>query len=358
MNTLNLSGLKSPILIAGPCSAESPEQLHQVASELEAKSNITLFRAGVWKPRTKPNSFEGIGKEALGWLAEIQTKFQVPVITEVATAQHAEAALQNGINHIWIGARTTVNPFSVQEIVEALKGSDVAVMVKNPIHADINLWEGSLERFYQAGFTNLAAIHRGFSSFMKSEYRNIPMWNLPIELKRRMPELPIICDPSHIGGTKELVPRVAQKALDLNMSGLMVEVHPNPEKALSDPQQQLTPSEFIELVNGLIVKQEVPDNPYLVDQLDELRVQIDKIDEDLLSTLASRFSLIQKIGEHKLENNIAVLQIERWNEILKSRSVLGNEFLIRPEFVKAMMELVHQESIKIQTDVNVKGRKE
>lgn len=358
MNTLNLSELKSPILIAGPCSAESPAQLHQVASELVSKSNITLFRAGVWKPRTKPNSFEGIGEDALVWLSEIQSQYKVPVITEVATAQHAESALRNGISHIWIGARTTVNPFSVQEIVDALKGSDIAVMIKNPIHPDINLWQGSIERFYQAGLTNLAAIHRGFSSFMKSEYRNIPMWNLPIELKRRMPDLPIICDPSHIGGTRDLVPRVAQKALDLNMSGLMVEVHPTPDKALSDPQQQLTPEEFVGLINGLIIRKETPDNPHLVDQLVELRVQIDKIDEDLISTLASRFDLIQKIGEHKRDNNIAVLQIERWKEILKTRSELGADFSIGPDFIKSLMELVHQESIKIQTDVNVKGRKE
>lgn len=352
MSLIPLSQLNKPIFIAGPCSAESPQQLHNVASELVKSKSVTLFRAGVWKPRTRPNSFEGVGFEGLKWLAEIQKQFSLPVITEVANANHAEACLKEGIKHLWIGARTTVNPFSVQEIVDVLKGENVAVLVKNPIHADINLWQGSIERFLAAGINNIGAIHRGFSSFMKSEYRNLPMWNIPIELKRRMPELPIICDPSHIGGSTQLVPKIAQKAFDINMAGLMVEVHPDPKHAKSDAEQQLTPSEFLKMVDGLKLKNAGPVEPTLLNKLEELRTQIDKIDEDLISTLTSRNALIEEIGKHKLENNIAVLQLERWNEILSSRSELADKLGLDHGFVAKLMEIIHQESIRIQSNLN------
>lgn len=354
MSTVLLNTLKKPLFIAGPCSAESPEQLHEVARELKDKNSASIMRAGIWKPRTRPSSFEGVGQEGLTWLKEVETAFNLPVITEVATAQHVEQVLKAGIKNLWIGARTTVNPFTVQDIVDVLKGENVMVLVKNPIHADINLWLGSIERFINAGIENVGAVHRGFSSFMNSEYRNMPMWNIPIELKRRMPGLPVICDPSHIGGAKGLVPRVAQKAMDLNMQGLMVEVHPDPPNAKSDPQQQLTPADYNELIENLLIRKEKPDNPELLDQLEELRNQIDKIDEDLLSTITSRLELIRSIGEHKLENNISVFQLERWNEILRSRGVLGDKLGLSQDFIKSIMELVHQESIRIQTDINSK----
>jgi chorismate mutase len=251
-----------------------------------------------------------------------------------------------------VGARTTVNPFSVQEIADACKGSELAIFVKNPIHADVDLWQGSIERFYNNGIENLAAIHRGFSSFINSEYRNLPNWKIPIELQRRLPELPIICDPSHIAGSRDLLPLVAQKALDINMAGLMVEVHPNPDKALSDPQQQLPPESYINMVQNLQVRQEQAFSPELMDRLEELRGHIDKIDEDLITTLASRLELIKEIGEHKLSNNIAVFQLERWNQILNTRILLAEKLGLEYDFIKKMMELIHNESIRLQSDIN------
>lgn len=358
MKKVELNKLAKPILIAGPCSAESKEQLRTVADSLKKANTVSLLRAGIWKPRTRPNSFEGIGEKGLQWLSEIQNEFDLPVITEVATVQHAQKALEHGIQNIWIGARTTVNPFSIQEIVEVLQGEDVAVLIKNPIHADIDLWQGSIERFLKAGITNIAAVHRGFSSFMSSEYRNLPMWNIPIELQRRFPDLPIICDPSHIAGKRSLVPIVAQKALDLNMAGLMIEVHPDPNNALSDPKQQLTPEDYIDLISNLVVRKAAPENQMVISQLEEMRSQIDKIDEDLLSTLASRLDLIKQIGEYKLSENISVFQLERWNEILASRTKLGEKLNIDKTFIVKFLELVHQESIRIQTNINSSQKEE
>ncbi|MBD78871.1 MAG: 3-deoxy-7-phosphoheptulonate synthase [Crocinitomicaceae bacterium] len=352
LEAIALNNLEKPILLAGPCSAESKEQLLQVATSLQNSSTINMLRAGIWKPRTRPNSFEGVGEEGLKWLSEIQSELNLPVVTEVATAQHAQKALEHGIKNVWIGARTTVNPFSVQEIVEALTGEDVCVLVKNPIHADIDLWQGSIERFMKAGITNLAGVHRGFSSFLNSEYRNLPMWNIPIELQRRFPELPIICDPSHIAGVNNLVPTVAQKALDLNMAGLMIEVHPNPKEALSDPEQQLTPKDYNELIATLVIRDAKPESQLIINQLEELRAQIDKVDEDLISTLLSRMDVIRQIGQYKHNNNVSVLQLERWNEILTSRSELGSKLNMDDKFIKRLFELIHQESIRIQTNIN------
>jgi len=352
LSTVRLNKLKKPILVAGPCSAESKEQLVSVTSALQKTNSISILRAGIWKPRTRPNSFEGIGEKGLIWLKEVQEELQIPVITEVATTLHAEKALENGIKNIWIGARTTVNPFSVQEIIEVLKGEDVSVMVKNPIHADIDLWQGSIERFIKAGVENIAAVHRGFSSFMNSEYRNLPMWNIPIELQRRFPTLPIICDPSHIAGKSELVKTVAQKALDLNMAGLMIEVHPDPKNALSDPQQQLTPIEYNQLISRLVLRKATSESQMVLNQLEELRSQIDKVDEDLISTLVSRLDLIKQIGEYKRSENLSVLQLKRWNEILNSRTELAKKLNLDEVFIVKFLELIHQESIRIQTDIN------
>jgi chorismate mutase len=354
LKPLNLKSKKSPLVIAGPCSAESYEQLKSVSEDLKVNPRVDLFRAGIWKPRTRPNSFEGVGQKGLQWLSEIQRELKFPVITEVASANHVEMALKAGIKHLWIGARTTVSPFAVQEIALACKGEDLAIFVKNPIHPDIDLWQGSIERFVQNGNDNIAGIHRGFSSFISSEYRNLPNWKIPIELQRRIPDLPIICDPSHIAGKQHLVPQIAQKAFDLNMAGIMVEVHPSPESALSDPQQQLTPQDFAHLLNNLKIRNAVAENAALINQLDEYRSQIDKIDEDILTALSSRLKLINEIGAYKQKNNLAVFQIERWRQILNSRTNLGDQLNMSTEFIKKLFETVHSESIRIQTEINRK----
>lgn len=334
------------LLISGPCSAETEEQVLAAAHELKAKG-IKVFRAGIWKPRTRPNSFEGIGSEGLDWLKLVKKETGMLVSTEIANVKHVYEALKAGIDILWIGARTSVNPFAVQEIADALKGVDIPVLVKNPINPDLELWIGALERINQAGIARIGAIHRGFSSYEHTKYRNTPQWQIPIELKRRFPELPIICDPSHIGGTRELIAPISQKALDLNFDGLMIESHCNPEKAWSDAKQQITPQALEKLLHNLVKREEKPENISLTD-LEDLRFQIDQYDQDLLETLGKRMKAASAIGTYKKENNMLILQANRWDEIVNSRVENGANLELSEKMVKAIFEAIHQESINKQ----------
>lgn len=342
---------KSPVIISGPCSVESEEQVMQTAEEIAKTGKVSILRGGIWKPRTRPNSFEGVGEEGLKWLKNAGLKVGLPVATEVANADHVEACLKNDIDVLWIGARTTVNPFSVQEIADALKGVDIPVIVKNPITPDINLWIGALERINAAGISKIAALHRGFSSFHKSSYRNLPMWEIPIELRMMCPNLPLFCDPSHIAGDKELISYVSQKALDLDMEGLMLESHINPTVAKSDAQQQLTPTELSQLLSQLVIREKDAGNADFINKLEQLRSVIDDLDEELINKFASRMEIIEKIGAYKSENNVTILQLDRWEKILKNRAFLAEKVGLSDSFIKKMLEIIHQESIRVQTKI-------
>jgi chorismate mutase len=351
----------NPLIISGPCGAETETQIIETARALAPLGRVHIFRAGVWKPRTRPNSFEGAGNKALPWLARVKKETGLLTAVEVARAEHVHAALEHGVDVLWIGARTTVNPFSVQEIAEALKGTDIPVFVKNPVHADIQLWLGALERINQAGITRLAAIHRGFYTGIKTQYRNIPRWEIPIELRTLIPALPVICDPSHICGRTDTLALVAQTALDLNMAGLMIESHINPAEALSDAKQQVTPVELGRLLASLAVRA-CSGNKAFTDKLEEMRGVIDEIDAVLIRTLSRRMEVVEQIGEYKYENNVTVFQLERWLEILKSRMAAGKVHGLDETFVKELCELLHKESIRLQTVVldvkNARGEEE
>jgi chorismate mutase len=342
---------KGPLIISGPCGAETEEQVMQTARGLATLGRVHVFRAGVWKPRTRPNSFEGAGSKALPWLKRVKEETGMLTTVEVANAQHVEEALKHGIDILWIGARTTVNPFSVQEIAEALKGTDAAVMVKNPVHADIQLWIGALERVSLAGITKLIGIHRGFYTSDKSCYRNVPRWEIPIELQTLYPALPLVCDPSHICGRTETIAGVAQKALDLNMAGLMIEAHIHPAAALSDARQQLTPPELGAVLAGLHVREVASSNKAFTDKLEQMRLVIDDIDDQLIRTLSRRMDVITQIGEYKRDNNVTVFQLERWLEILRSRISSGIIQGLDEQFVKEVCEILHKESIRRQTEI-------
>ncbi len=346
-----LPAQRQPLIIAGPCGAESYEQVIETAKQLHALNKISLFRAGVWKPRTRPNAFEGRGEEALKWLQEVQKQFNLKTTVEVANAQHVELALKYKVDVLWIGARTTVNPFSVQEIADVLKGVNIPVMIKNPVNADVQLWLGAIERINNAGITNIAAIHRGFHFYGKNKYRNMPLWQLPIELKTILPHLPIICDPSHISGNTELIPHVAQKALDLGMDGLMIESHNNPKVALSDAQQQLTPSELNNLVDKLIIRNQATKNAEAINDLELLRNLIDEIDDELLSILKKRNQVVQQIGNYKKEHHITIFQLQRWQHILKTRAQLAEKIGLNRSYIEKLCQLLHDESIKVQNEV-------
>jgi chorismate mutase len=307
-----------------------------------------VLRAGIWKPRTRPGQFEGAGEKGLEWLISAKKETGLPVTTEVANAAHVEACLKAGVDILWVGARTTVNPFSVQEIADALQGVDIPVMVKNPINPDLDLWIGALERLNKAGITKLAAIHRGFSSHEKGPLRNSPMWDISIELKSRIPALDIICDPSHIAGARELIPFISQKALDLDMVGLMIESHISPDNAWSDAKQQVTPAALKEIIDGLVVRTSNLDNKALKDALTQFRQQIDKLDEDILQKLATRMKISEQIGNYKKENRVTILQLNRWDEIVHSRLALANAMGLSKEFADNFLKLIHQESIQIQ----------
>jgi chorismate mutase len=351
MNLINwITPHASPLLVAGPCSAESLEQLMEVAEQLKAMG-ISIMRAGVWKPRTRPGSFEGHGHHALHWLTQVKQHTGLAIATEVATPHHAEQACKAGIDYLWIGARTTVNPFMVEEIAQALKGTDKTVWVKNPLNPDLALWAGALERLHRYGICRMAAIHRGFTPFRQSRYRNLPLWQLPLELKSTYPQLPLIADPSHIAGTRELVAEVAQRALDLGYDGLMIEVHPHPEAALSDAGQQVTPRMLQQIIARLRTYTRTSENAVFLSRLEKLREQIDHIDRELIDTLAARMRLAEQIGEYKKENNVTVFQAERWKEIMESRPAWGEQVSLSAEFIRELYRIIHDESIRLQTGI-------
>ena len=335
-----------PIVIAGPCSAESEEQVMETAKGL-AERGVKIFRAGIWKPRTKPGGFEGIGTLGLPWLKRVKQETGMLVATEVATKDHVFEALKAGIDILWIGARTTVNPFAVQEIADALKGVDIPVLIKNPVSPDLELWIGAFQRLYGAGIHRLGAIHRGFSSDDKKIYRNLPLWHIPIELRRRLPELPIFCDPSHIGGKRELVAPLCQQAMDLGMDGLIIESHCDPEKAWSDAKQQITPDMLDNILNLLVIR----DKSVTTEVINEMRKQIDELDNTIMEVLAKRMRICRDIGQYKKEHNMTVLQASRYNEILDKRGAQGALFGMSPEFVKEIFEAIHEESVRQQMEV-------
>lgn len=338
-----------PIVISGPCSAETEEQVLDTAKEL-AKRNIKYFRAGIWKPRTRPSAFEGVGSEGLKWLKRVKEETGLNTVVEVANVKHVYEALKYGVDILWIGARTSANPFAVQEIADALRGTNIPVLVKNPVNPDVELWIGAIERFNKAGLKQLAAIHRGFSTYGKSVYRNDPQWQIPIELRRRIPELPIITDPSHICGNKEMLFEVSQEAMDLNFDGIIIEAHVNPSKALSDAKQQVTPDELQQIIERLEIREPEFGNKMLIN-IDELRKQIDSYDNELIDTFMKRMKIVDKIAQYKRENNITILQSDRWNEILEDRAKKAEEKGLSREFITKVFKAVHQESINRQTEV-------
>lgn len=342
--------IKRPLVIAGPCSAETEEQVIETARQLK-KMGIRFFRAGLWKPRTRPNAFEGVGKVGLPWMKRVKEELGLLTTTEVANVKHVYAALKAGIDILWIGARTTANPFAVQEIAEALKGVDIPVMVKNPVNPDTELWIGALERFNNSGITKLAAIHRGFCLYSKTFYRNHPQWQIPIELKRRIPELPVITDPSHICGNRDLLFEISQKAMDLNFDGLIIETHVNPDKAWSDAQQQITPKKLKELLDNLVLRKADVENALLLTTLEEMRNEIDKFDDKLVKILEARMAVSRKIGAYKKRNNITILQTSRWDEILRKRIDEAEKLGLSEEFIVKVFRAIHQESINHQTKV-------
>jgi chorismate mutase len=339
-------------IIAGPCGAETKEQVLETAKQIAALNKVSVFRAGVWKPRTRPNAFEGAGDIALEWLKEVKATTGLLTTVEVATAAHIEAALKAGIDILWIGARTTVNPFSVQEIANALKGTSIPVMIKNPINPDLQLWIGGIERIQKAGIEKIIAIHRGFYTAEKSQYRNKPQWEIPLQLKTHFPEIPIICDPSHICGRRDTLQMVSQKALDLDYDGLMIESHFNPDAALSDAQQQLAPKDLNALLEKLVQKKATTDNTEVQNKLDVLRQTIDVIDEDLFHLLKKRLDVCESIGDYKKENKMTVFQLQRWMEILDSRAIWGKNLNMDEKFVEKICVLLHKESIRVQTEEN------
>lgn len=339
---------KRPFLIAGPCSAETEAQVLQTAREL-APQGIDLFRAGIWKPRTRPGEFEGIGTPGLAWLRRVKEETGLRTTTEVANTQHVFEALKYGVDVLWIGARTTVNPFSVQEVADALQGVDIPVLIKNPVNPDLKLWMGAIERIYKAGIRRIAVIHRGFSHHGETRYRNVPRWQIAIDLKRHFPDLPIFCDNSHICGRRDILLEVAQQALDLNYDGLMTEVHPTPDQAWSDAAQQITPFQYGEMKAMLQFRRSGSEDPDFAQHIDHLRHQIDEIDEEILQLLSHRMNLAQGIGEYKKRNNIAIVQPTRWSEIVDKATAEGRKKGLSDEFVETILRAIHQESIRRQS---------
>ena len=350
------SGMNGPVLIAGPCSAESEEQLLNTAKALK-KLNVHLFRAGIWKPRTIPGGFQGAGSKALTWLQRVKEETGLPVATEVATEKHVRQVLEHGIDAVWVGARTTANPFAVEEIAQALKGTTMPVMVKNPINPDIKLWEGAIERLYSKGIHLLAAIHRGFSTIDNSPYRYPPLWNIPQKLKHKFPHLPVFSDPSHICGNRALLHKISRHALQTSFSGLMLEVHPNPDQALTDSKQQITPEELKSMLDKLVLRNEELDKEQQA-TIEELRVQIDKYDDMVLDTFQKRMEVAEKIGRYKKENNITILQTKRWDEILNKRIKQGEMKNLSPNFITKIFRAIHQESINHQEKIMSQVEKE
>lgn len=342
--------LKHPLVIAGPCSAETEEQVLQIATELK-NSDVTIFRAGIWKPRTRPGGFEGVGAVGLKWLQKAKEATGLLMAVEVASAAHVKAALEHDIDVLWIGARTTVNPFAVQEIADALEGTDKIVLLKNPVNPDLSLWIGGLERLYNANIKKLGVIHRGFSTYEKTKYRNNPEWQIAIDLQNRFPDLPLICDPSHITGKRSMIQEVAQQALDLNYDGLMIETHCDPDHAWSDAAQQITPAVLKQLFLDLKVRKTTDDANDYNQRMQTLRMQIDGYDEKLLEIIGNRMQIVDQIGILKKEKNVAILQNQRWNEILLKMTSEGKEMGLSPDFIMQLFKAIHQESIKHQEKV-------
>ncbi len=337
---------KRPLLIAGPCSAETEEQVMETARQLAARG-VKIFRAGIWKPRTKPGGFEGNGVTALPWLKRVKAELGMYTAVEVATAAHVREALAHDVDILWIGARTSANPFAVQEVADALEGMDIPVLIKNPVNPDLDLWIGAIQRVYNAGIRKIGAIHRGFSSYDKKIYRNLPQWHIPIELKRQIPNLPIICDPSHIGGRRELIAPLCQQAMDLNFDGLIVESHCNPEKAWSDAAQQVTPDVLDFIMNTLVIR----DTNQTTENLSALRRQIDELDNSLLELLARRMRVSREIGQYKKEHNMPILQSQRYDEILHNRIEQAQRMEMDGEFMKTVLVAIHEESVRHQQEI-------
>ena len=348
LQKLNLPGVeeKRPLIIAGPCSAETEEQVFNTAKQLSEKG-IKIFRAGIWKPRTKPGGFEGIGEQGLPWMQRVKKELGMLVATEVANTKHVEAALNAGIDILWIGARTSANPFAMQEIADALKGADVPVLIKNPVNPDLELWIGAIERINGAGIKRIAAIHRGFSTYDKKLYRNLPMWHIPIELHRRIPNLPVICDPSHIGGRRELIAPLCQQAMDLGFDGLIIESHCSPDNAWSDAKQQVTPDVLDFIIDRLVIRNIISST----ESIEALRSQIDECDNSLLDILAKRMRISREIATYKREHNMTVVQATRYNEILDKCGAQGVLCGMSDEFVRTIFERIHEESVRQQLEV-------
>lgn len=338
--------LKRPVIIAGPCSAETEEQVMNTARQL-AGQGIKIFRAGIWKPRTKPGGFEGVGTVGLPWLKRVKEETGMYVATEVANQYHVFEALKYGVDILWIGARTAANPFSMQEIADALKGVDIPIFIKNPVNPDLELWIGAVERIYNAGIRKIGVIHRGFSAYDKRIYRNLPQWHIPIELRRRFPNLPIICDPSHIGGRRDLIAPLCQQAMDLGFDGLIVESHCSPDDAWSDAKQQVTPDVLNYILSMLIIR----DQHSTTESIRQLRQQIDELDNQLMSLLAKRMRVCREIGQYKKEHNMTVLQSGRYSEILEKRGAQGEACGLSPECVAKIFEQIHEESVRQQLEI-------
>ncbi len=343
--------VKRPLIISGPCSAETEEQVMQTAIQLAATGKVDILRAGIWKPRTRPGSFEGVGTKGLPWLQQAKKATGLPVAIEVATGKQVEDALHFGVDVLWIGARTTVNPFSVQDVADALRGVDVPVLIKNPINPDLELWIGAVERVAKAGIKNIGLIHRGFSSYGNTEYRNAPMWHLAIEMKRRNPGMLLINDPSHICGRRDILLDVAQKAIDLDFDGLIIESHIDPDNAWSDAKQQVTPAKLGELINSIIWRSEDIDSEELHAHMEKMRSQINQLDDELMQLLGQRMKVADKIGQYKKENNITILQTNRWNTILERAFVKGDQLGLSKDFITKYFDAVHMESINHQNKI-------
>jgi len=354
---MEIKGLKSwggqwkrPLIMAGPCSAETQEQLRETAIAIH-DLGINIIRAGVWKPRTRPNNFEGMGLNALKWIRDIKQEINVQFAVEVATPQHVEESLYHGIDILWIGARSTVNPFTVQEIANALKGVDVPVFIKNPINPDLSLWIGAIERFHQAGISKIGAIHRGFSSIQKTRFRNTPQWSIPLELKKTFTEIPLICDPSHIAGESEMILEISQKATDLDFDGLMIESHRNPTEAWSDAKQQVTPKHLGEILENVTFRNPTSKNKEFLTHLEELREEIDHVDQELYEIIANRMKLVDQIGYYKRDNNVTVFQKNRWKEISESRMSWSEKLGLDVDFMDDLFKRIHENSIRRQREI-------
>ena len=349
-NWLDNFNLPHPLVIAGPCSAETQQQVLKIAHQLK-DTDVSIFRAGVWKPRTRPGNFEGVGAIGLKWLQKVKEETQLLTTTEVANKHHVDLALEHDIDILWIGARTTVNPFMVQEIADALRGTEKIVLLKNPINPDISLWLGGLERLYAAGVKNLGLIHRGFSTYDKTKYRNIPEWQIPIEVQKRFPDIPLICDPSHIAGRRDLIFSLSQLALDLNFDGLMIESHWDPDNAWSDAKQQITPQTLVRYMKDLKMKIPTFDEKDYRTELEKMRAEINIIDQQLIGILDKRMEVANRIGKLKSDNNVAILQARRWNEILGNMISEGVEKGLSKEFIMKVYKAIHQESINHQRKI-------